>query len=82
MTEFDHDRSYPSYDKPFLSMASGRYEAGLIVLHPFIKVEGQNPLQTGESVSKYASSTNAVSKYNLDSVLKKTNKNIYFLIPN
>ena len=63
MTEFDHDRSYPSYDKPFLSMASGRYEAGLIVLHPFIKVEGQNPLQTGESVSKYASSTNAVSKY-------------------
>lgn len=63
MTEFDHDMSYPSYDKPFLEMANGRFEAGLIVLHPFIKVEGCNPFETGESVSKYAGSAVSVSHY-------------------
>tara|TARA_Y100000052_G_scaffold13882_1_gene13371 strand:+ start:24110 stop:24970 length:861 start_codon:yes stop_codon:yes gene_type:complete len=63
MTEFDHDMSYPSYDKPFLEMAGGRYEAGLIILHPFIKVEGHNPFETGESVSKFAGSAVGVSNY-------------------
>ncbi|RZI98367.1 MAG: DUF2711 family protein, partial [Brevundimonas sp.] len=53
---FDPELAYPSYDRPFLESWNGRFEAVLVVLHPFFKLPDVQPVQQGYVVTPHARS--------------------------
>jgi hypothetical protein len=53
---FDRELAYPSYDKPFLESWNGRFEAVLVVLHPFFTLPDVQPVQDGFVVTPRARS--------------------------
>lgn len=53
---FDPELAYPSYDKPFLESWNGRFEAVLVVLHPFFTLPDVQPVQDGFVVTPHARS--------------------------
>lgn len=60
---FDPALAYPSYDKPFLESWNGRFEAVLVVLHPFFTLPDVQPVQEGFVVTSHARSASGQAAF-------------------
>lgn len=50
---YDKTWVYPGYERPFFEVWGDRFEAIFVWFHPFFKVEGVDPVTSGNLVSQY-----------------------------
>jgi Protein of unknown function (DUF2711) len=79
---FDPEMGFPPDDQKFLDHAGGRFQAGILLLHPFFKLNGRRPFRDGDITSIYAELPTSVAAYQVAVEKKVDISNLYQAIDN